>query len=245
MKKFLTLATLAALLFSGCTVQLGRGSTVYGTGAMVSRSFEVGDFSALEVGGSASFTVIFRQSDDISVEIAMQENLFDLHQISVRGNYLSLSRTNSNDTVRYGNNRPRVYIYAPTLTAININGALHTEGWDTISTPNFSITSNGLINMAASLEVDRLQLDLSGASNLDFWGNATNTSITKNGAGSIMARNLHTEDTTITLNGAGDIEIAVANTLDATLNGVGSIRYIGNPDVTQHVGALGSIRRVE
>jgi len=137
---------------------------------------------------------------------------------------------------------------APTVCVnINVGGALHAEDWDTIRTQNFSITSNGFVRVSAHLEVDTLELNLSGASELEFWGDAHNATIIKNGAGNIFAGNLQTADTAITLNGSGEIEIAVSNTLDAPLEGVGNIRYIGNPTVTQSIGrtAVGSIRKVE
>jgi len=233
----------AMMLLGGCINMSGR-RVVYGTGAMVSRSLSGGNFTELEIGGGASFTVVFKQSDDISVHVEMQKNLFDLHKMSISRGALSITRTNNN-TIIYGDYRPRVYISAPYLTAINVGGALHTEDWDAIRTPSFSITSNGFVGMAAPLEVDTLQLHLSGASEIEFWGDAQNVVITKNGAGSILARGLQTKDAVITLNGAGDIEIAVSDTLDATLAGVGNIRYIGNPTVTQNRSGLGSIRRME
>ena len=234
------------LLLSGCANTTESSNIIYGTGEMVSRSLQVEDFTELEVGGGSSFTVIFRQSDYTAVNVEMQENLFDLHEISVEGDTLSLVRV-SDDRIIYGNYRPKVYIYTPNLTAINVGGALHAEDWDTIRTQNFSITSNGFVRISAHLEVDTLELNLSGASELEFWGDAHNATIIKNGAGNIFAGSLQTSDTTITLNGSGEIEIAVSNTLDATLEGVGNIRYIGNPTITQFIGrtAVGSIGRVE
>ena len=249
--KIITFALLAVgsvVLLSGCTNTntTESGSIVHGTSAMVSRSFQMGDFTELEVGGGSSFTVIFRQSDDPIVNVEMQENLFDLHEISVRSGILSVART-GNDRIIYGNYRPRVYIYAPNLAAINVRGALHAEDWDTIRTQKFSITSNGFVDISTHLEVDTLELNLSGMSELEFWGNAYNTTITKNGAGNIIANSLQTTNTVINLNGAGEVEIAVSSTLNATLEGVGNIRYIGNPIVIQYIGrtAIGSISKVD
>jgi len=35
----------------------------------------------------------------------------------------------------------------------------------------------------------------------------------------------------------------VSDALDATVGGVGSVEYIGDPRVTEHVSGLGSVRR--
>jgi len=245
---FALLIVAAMVLLGGCAnVDAGGGGNiVQGTGPMVSRSFQVDDFAELEVGGGSSFTVIFRQSDNISVTIEMQENLFDFHEVSVRHGSLSVARA-TRDRIVYYYYRPRVYINAPFLTAINVNGALHAEDWDAIATQNFSIVSNGFVAISAPLEVDTLELDLSGASELEFWGDAHTVIITKNGAGSIIAGGLQTTEAEINLNGAGEVIIAVSDNLDATLEGVGNIRYIGNPIVTQNIGrtAIGSISRVD
>jgi len=248
-RKIIILAILAACavaLFSGCVVGTARIATTYGVGEMTSRTFAVGHFDELEIDGNASFIVIFRQSDTINVIAEMQENLFDYHEISVRGGRLTATQTTDN-RIAYGDNRPRLYIYAPSIAAITVNGSLRTENWDTIRVPNFSIVANGFVSFAADIEVETLRLSLNGASELDLSGHAHSADITKNGAGNINARHLQTADATIVINGIGDIEIAVSDTLDATLTGIGSIRYLGNPTITQSVSAaaLGTIRQVE
>ena len=247
-QRFIALALLAVcsiLLFSGCTIELSN-ITIQGSGEMVSRTFQVADFDELEIGGSASFVAIFRESSDINVIVEMQENLFDYHAISVRGGRL-ITELTTDSRINYGNNRPRLYIYAPSLTAINVNGALRAEDWNTIRTPNFSITANGLVNISAHLEVNTLNLSLNGASDLELSGYAHNVYITKNGAGSTDARYLQATDAAVTINGVGGVDIAVSDTLAVTLTGLGSVRYIGNPTVTQSVtaAALGTVRQME
>jgi len=248
----------AMVLFGGCsdtTSSTARTTTTNNVvhdvvhdadSEVVLRPFQVSSFDGLEIGGGSSFVVVFRQSNNIAVYMELQEDLFDFYEVYVSRGTLHLERSDIGNTLSV-DHRPRVYIYAPYLTAINVRGALHTEDWEVISTPNFSITSNGFVSLSAPLEVDALELHLNGASELTFWGYAHNATITKNGAGSIMAVNLQTANTTISLNGAGDIEIAVSDNLDATLGGVGSIRYIGNPAIVQYIsrGAVGSISRVE
>ena len=103
---FILLVIGSMILLSGCNIT-NSGNAINGTGSMVSRSFNVGDFTELEVGGGSSFTVIFRQSDDISVNVEMQENLFDFHEVSVNRDRLTISRT-TNNRILYGNQCPQV-----------------------------------------------------------------------------------------------------------------------------------------
>jgi hypothetical protein len=200
------------------------------------------DFSQLQL--SSSFIVSFRQSQDFAVTLAMQENLFNFHEVSVQGSTLSLAATGENRTI-YHITQPRAYIYAPYLTAIDVTGALHIAALDTIRAPSFSITSNGALNMVVPLAVEQLDLTLNGASTLYLSGNATHANITLNGSGHIVAGNLQTATAVVTLNGTGEVTIAVSDHLDATLEGVGDILYLGNPAVVQYIGrtARGTISR--
>ncbi|MCL2195357.1 MAG: DUF2807 domain-containing protein [Oscillospiraceae bacterium] len=244
MLKLLAIVASAILLVGlvGCAAPLGR-EVIHGTGPVVSRPFEVDAFTQLQV--SSAFTVIFRQSDEVSVILAMQENLFDFHEATVRGGTLHLAATGSNRTITH-DTMPRAYVYAPYLSAIDVIGTLHTEAWDTIRAPSFSITSNGALNMTIPLEVERLDLRLNGASALTLDGTASYAEITINGSADVFATNLQATNAIVTLNGTGTVEIAASDYLDATLEGVGHIRYLGNPAVTQYIGrtARGSISAI-
>ncbi len=77
--------------------------------------------------------------------------------------------------------------------------------------------------------LDSLAVEINGAGSLELDGSCAKAAITVNGAGSIEADDLICTDADVELNGAGSCEIYVTDTLDAEVNGVGSIRYLGNP----------------
>lgn len=78
--------------------------------------------------------------------------------------------------------------------------------------------------------LDSLDVRINGAGSLELDGSCADAAITVNGAGSIEADDLICTDADVTINGAGSCEIHVTGTLDAEVNGVGAIRYRGNPD---------------
>jgi len=205
------------ILLSGCI------GGVRGSGSMVSRDFEVEDFSALNIGGS--YRVTWRQSDSVSVTVEMQENLFEYLQVSVRGDTLYIDSTRNFNTS--SSNRPRVYVYTPYLEMVDFSGAVSADNWDTIEGERFFINASGAANIDITLDVEMLDLDLSGAGDLTLAGTAHIVDIIASGAADISADDLQTSETSISLSGAGSVDIAVSDHLSVDLSGAGRVRYTG------------------
>lgn len=96
---------------------------------------------------------------------------------------------------------------------------------------------------ARSLTVDRLTVDISGAGDVTLGGTVDTQVVTISGAGDYDAEDLRSATAEITVDGAGDAVVRVADRLDATVGGVGSVEYIGDPQVTEDVSGVGSVQR--
>ncbi|MBQ3125781.1 MAG: DUF2807 domain-containing protein [Clostridia bacterium] len=91
-------------------------------------------------------------------------------------------------------------------------------------------------------DLDTLDVEINGAGSLELDGTCAKADITVNGAGSIEADDLRCTDADVTINGAGSCEIHVSGTLNAEVDGIGSIRYRGNPArVNQSGGGIVSV----
>lgn len=77
--------------------------------------------------------------------------------------------------------------------------------------------------------LDSLDITINGAGSLELDGSCAKAAITVNGAGNLEADDLICTNADVEINGAGSCEIYVTDTLDAEVNGVGSIRYLGSP----------------
>jgi len=245
---YIALLSMAIIaLFSACafTTRAGNTEIIRGTGEIVSRTFEVNDFTGLNIGGF--FTVIFNQSDEISVTVEMYENLFDYFDVSVRRDTLRIVRNRHyrGTGIEFGSYRPRLYITAPYLTSINLSGSVTTEDWDAIETQSLSINISGFTQLSAPIDVDNLSINSSGSSTLELWGNASDVNINASGFTNIMATDLQTSDVSIQGSGSIRAEIAVSNSIDARLSGFADIRYIGDPTVTQRTSGSARVRRAE
>ena len=240
-KKYVGLLITALILLvvslSGC-----GGRSVGGGGDMVSRAFQVNSFSELNI--SIPSTIIWQESQQDSVNIEMQENLFEHLQLSVRGNSLTVTSSRPFETT--GPNVPRIYITSPQITSLSSDNAITTEGWDKVNAPSFSLNISGGALIDIPLDVSFLEVVVDdGGASITLIGNADNTSIVVNGGVTISALDLQTADTSINLTGGGVIGIAVSNSLDVDIEGAGIISYRGNPTVTRNITGFGSVSRVE
>lgn len=80
---------------------------------------------------------------------------------------------------------------------------------------------------------DALAVVLSGAGEVSATGTVQSLNARLNGAGRMDLSKLSAVDATVYLNGAGELQVNVSGTLEAELNGVGNIRYAGNPQKVQ------------
>ena len=86
------------------------------------------------------------------------------------------------------------------------------------------------------------RVDSSGAGKLTLAGQVQRLEIELSGAGKVRAYDLAADDVKVDVSGAGKVEICAKSHLDAEVSGVGSIEYACNPaHVHREVSGIGSI----
>src|SRR5512139_1683147 len=112
---------------------------------------------------------------------------------------------------------------AKNLNSLQVDGAANVQGKN-IATENLSVMLNG-----------------AGAITLS--GKATEQNVVLDGVGAYNGAELISQRAQVTDNGAGAAVVRVSDQLEAIVNGLGSIEYIGNPQVTQKVSGIGTVRQ--
>jgi hypothetical protein len=91
-----------------------------------------------------------------------------------------------------------------------------------------------------------LELAIPGAASITASGRAGNETIDLDGTGKIDASDVAAHDVTASNNGVGAIYVQGSGSLVLNVNGVGEIRYKGNPrNVEKHVNGLGRISAMD
>jgi hypothetical protein len=192
----------------------------YEEGSLVTQNRGVDAFHSVELRGAATLDVLVGAQQSLVVEGGSRG--LERLRTEVRNGRLVIE-SRGNWLWNQGTTRLQVRITVPQLRALELNGA-------------GSITINGLDGGA-------LALVLSGAGALEGGGRVQTLTARVNGAGSIDLSRLQATDAEVAVNGTGSIDVNVTGRLDATVNGVGNIEYLGKPaQLNSSINGVGSIR---
>jgi len=122
------------------------------------------------------------------------------------------------------------------------HGGLHV----TVTLPQLTaFTMSGAGNTTIThMSGDRLDVRFVGAGGLKAEGTVKSLKLDVSGAASIDTRALHADTADINLAGVGSVKVWAGQSLDASVGGVGSLTYYGDPKtVNTHGGGMGSISK--
>ena len=176
-------------------------------------------FHSIDLRGAAELDVLVGPHQTVTLE-AVPEELAHIKTTVVHGELVVEHDSTGWLKLRDGHLKLRVTL--PKLNALALNGAGH-------------ITVSGLAGGATSMV-------LSGAGDLEASGQLDTLTARLNGAGNADLSHLTAGSATVAVNGAGNLVVQATRSLDAKLNGVGSIHYLGKPEqLSTEINGVGSI----
>ena len=171
------------------------------------------------VDASGTFEIEW-QSGSPSLRITTDENLLRYIDNDISGDTLHL-RTRDHVWPTHG---IKVVISSPTRTGGKMRGAVKLTVKQ-LSGPTFALESKGAAEVVLDGSIDRLLVDMTGASQL-------------------AADGLQAKTAEISTTGAGDADVSVTDTLKVVITGAGKVTYSGNPPtIEKQITGAGSIRR--
>ena len=205
----------------------GPGATdleeINGSGNIIEREIDVQNFNKVEVSGEG--VLIIEQGDEESLVIETDDNILEYIEVSV-----------SEHTLKIENVVDEGFDLVPTEA---IYYYLKLENIEELTLP-------GVVKVICdSLQVNRLNLDMSGVTDVELSGEIDSLNISVDGVGDLKGRNLLSAECSISGAGTADITISVSEILDINFQGIGSIRYIGNPEINEDVGLLVEVEKFD
>jgi len=171
------------------------------------------------VDASGAFEIEW-QSGSPSLRITTDENLLRYIENEISGDTLRL-RTRDHVWPTHG---IKVVISSPTRTGGKMRGAVKLTVKQ-LSGQTFALESKGAAEVVLDGSIDRLLVDMTGASQL-------------------AADGLQAKTAEISTTGAGDADVSVTDTLKVVITGAGKVTYSGNPPtIEKQITGAGSIRR--
>jgi len=206
------------LLLAGCVVLVVGCHLpgVRGNGHIKSEERPIAAFANVDASGA--FEIEWQNGSPV-LRITTDENLLPHIESDVSGDTLRL-RTRDHVWPTHG---IKVVISSPTRTGGKIRGAVKLTAKQ-LSGPPFALESKGASQVILDGSIDRLLVDMTGASQL-------------------AADGLQAKTAEISTTGAGDAEVTVSDTLNVVITGAGKVTYSGNPTIKKQITGAGSIRR--
>ena len=189
---------------------------VRGNGRIKTEERPISAFANVEASGAFE---IEWQSGSPALRITTDENLLPYIENNISGDTLRL-RTRNHVWPTHG---IKVVISSPTRTGGKMRGAVKLTVKQ-LSGPTFALESKGASEVILDGSIDRLLVDMTGASQL-------------------AAVRLQAKTAEISTTGAGDADVAVTDTLKVVITGAGKVTYTGNPPtIEKQITGAGSVR---
>lgn len=205
-------------VFAGLVLGACGVMGIRGSGKVREEKRTVQEFSRIEASGMYSVKVFV--GEDPSLKISAEENLLKYIRTKISGNTLIIDTKKSISPRK----KIKIEITTPTLEGIESSGANNVD-IENIASETFYADLSGAGNIVLSGTTEKLRADISGA-------------------GNINAKYLEAVHTRVSVSGAASADVFAKGSIEATVSGVGSINYYGNPkDVNTNVSGIGSISR--
>ena len=209
---------LIVVLAAGQATAFSFGRGEKGSGDLETRELSLDEFQAIDLGGAFELEVSF--GDQQSIEVTIDDNLWDLLETKVKGKWLKIKWKK--------NCRPsdhcKIEIVMQKLEEVDISGACDA--------------------VISDFNGHRFQYSLSGAGDLEMDGQVDQLEIHISGAGDADTRQLIAQHVEVGISGAGNATVHAEKSLDGHISGVGHLTYYGDPEETDtHVSGMGKIKR--
>ena len=201
------------------------------------KTYEVGEFSQVALDGG--FKVYLIQGDQCSVTVkSTDDNVFDNIKVNRNQNEVSIQL----DASFFVFHRVSLYITFKTLEKLNIEGGVNLKTNGYLNLENLSVNVEGGANIDLNMKAKNVVVYGEGGFLFELKGVADKLDVTIKGAGHVSASELKTKDVSFVVAGFGTGSVYATHTLNARIEGVGKLRYKGDPKVDQYIDGLGSVK---
>ncbi len=201
----------------------------------ITKTYDVGNFTRLYLEGG--YKVILEQSDRPGLKIKADEEAFEYIDVDSSDASLKLRITKTH----FDFERLTLYISFVNLDEIEINGGAKLETRGYLDLDDIYIHVEGAAKIEMEMKANRIDVVGEGGVSYEFRGVCNSLDARISGAGYLDAEELISSDVTFRIEGVGAGAVYATETLSATIDGVGKIKYKGNPKVDKLINGIGIV----
>lgn len=198
-------------------------------------TIQLSPFSKIETNGGFEIELVQGSEESITIEASKSD--LEYLKTDVKNGKLSVW---VDKTLQL--NKFKLTIRFKNIEEIVVNGGVSLKSKNDIRCDYLKIKVFGGAEIKLPVFSQTIDVALSGGTSADFNGKVTNSIFTLNGAGKIDAEKLVSDSVKIEIAGAGYAVVYASKSIDASISGVGSIQYTGNPaKVKSEIAGIGTI----
>lgn len=210
---------------------------------MVSKQQEVGDFSRIILEGTSN--LFLRQGKEISFKIEAEESILPLIQVEVNNGTLQIEEKSRSWLESFKTLEPyNVYVTVKNLEEITLNGKGTISTESEIKGKDLTLNIRGYGKIDFEMGYETLTSYAAGFGEFNLKGKVVNQKIDIRGSSTYNALDLASANTSINIKGHGKVNVNVSESLDIDISGTGTVKYIGQPKITQNMTGLGKVEKL-
>ena len=187
---------------------------------------EAGNFHGIHL--SSAFDVYLSQGSEEAVAVSASETKFrDRIKVSVKDGILYIDY-DSEGKWGSGNHKLKAYISFKQIDKLTVSGACDVIASGTVKSEKLDVHLSGASDLKIKLDVSKLSVDLNGASDMSVSGTAAQLDVEASGASDFKGFDLATDICNARASGASDVKITVNKELSAQATGASDVRYKGS-----------------
>lgn len=213
--------------------------------AQEQKEITLDSFNEVKFEGSAHWVLIPSDMEQVIIE-SKTEDVFDYIDIDQNGNLLTISTTDKNKNITKLFKSVTIKVYFKSLNSVSLSGIGSVKTTGEITVSELIATLRGTGNMHIYVKCSTFTGNMFGTGSLYLKGSTNKAVINVEGVGNFDGYEFITADTEIKVSGIGGATVHATDRLKATINGVGSIRFKGDPKTKNlKTNGLGNIKRFQ
>lgn len=237
-KSILAVLFAVGVLFTSCN----KNDDVTPSNNVTTVNKTITGYSQLNVSDPFKVYVTFSDSEE-SIQIEANQNLQQYISCEKKNNQLVIDLDDNVDIK--GTSTLNVYITTKQLDAFYAAGATTIQLQNELNGGNVSVELTGACTLSGTMNIDKLNSTLSGASNLNLLGTANSIELDATGASNMTDFGFETNSLVCDLEGGCDVSVTVEQTLSVKATGACNVYFKGNGMVSsQNLSGGSTIQKV-